>query len=294
MSTPQLPGNFGRAFDLSSLTKPKPAPGAASTNFREATVENFMTDFVQASKEKPVLLVAYSDRAPMTIELRDILAKLATEDGGSWLFGGIDIETQPQLIQALRIQSLPAAVAFIDEQLLPLPELPAREDQLRILIGQLFKIAQERGMKVEVPEIPEPKLEPEEEAAYSALEKGDYSGAAMAFRNWLQRVPNEPMAKIGLAQCELRIRIEGLDLERTIKDADSNPNSLTNQMMAADVEVATGRHKDGFERLLNCVRIMSGDERNKAKEHLLLLFQLIDPSDPDLIKARQTLASALF
>lgn len=294
MSTPQLPGNFGRAFDLSSLTKPKPAPGAAPANFREATVENFMTDFVQASKEKPVLLVAYSDRAPMTIELRDILAKLATEDGGSWLFGGIDIETQPQLIQALRIQSLPAAVAFIDEQLLPLPELPAREDQLRILIGQLFKIAQERGMKVEVPEIPEPKLEPEEEAAYSALEKGDYSGAAMAFRNWLQRVPNEPMAKIGLAQCELRIRIEGLDLERTIKDADSNPNSLTNQMMAADVEVATGRHKDGFERLLNCVRIMSGDERNKAKEHLLLLFQLIDPSDPDLIKARQTLASALF
>ena len=65
-------------------------------------------------------------------------------------------------------------------------------------------------------------------------------------------------------------------------------------MRAADVEVATGRHKSGFERLLKAVRSMSGEDRDKAKEHLLLLFQLVDPSDPDLIKSRQALASALF
>jgi putative thioredoxin len=64
--------------------------------------------------------------------------------------------------------------------------------------------------------------------------------------------------------------------------------------MAADVEVATGRHKSGFDRLLRCVKSMSGDEKAQAKEHLLLLFQLVDPRDPDLIKARQSLASALF
>jgi len=39
---------------------------------------------------------------------------------------------------------------------------------------------------------------------------------------------------------------------------------------------------------------MQGENRNKAKEHLLLLFQLVDPSDPDLIKSRRELASALF
>lgn len=291
---PQLPNNFGRAFDLSSLTKPKPAPGTPSSNFLPATVENFMTDFVQASKELPVFLVAYTERAPMTLELRDLLAKLANEDGGSWKFGAIDVETQPQLIQALRIQSLPAAVVFIDEQMLPLPEVPNREDQLRALIAQIFKIAKERGMKVEVPEIPEPKMEPEEAAALSAMEKGDYSGAAMAYRNWLQREPNEPFAKLGLAQCELALRISVLDFERTIKQADAKPDSLQDQLMAADVEVATGKHKSGFERLLNAVRMMSGEDRNKAKEHLLVLFQLVDPRDPDLIKARQALANALF
>jgi putative thioredoxin len=291
---PQLPNNFGRAFDLSSLTKPKPTPGAATTNFQSATVENFMVDFVQASKDLPVFLIAYSERAPMTLELRDLLAKLASEDGGSWKFGAIDVESQPQLIQALRIQSLPAAVAFIDEQMLPIPEIPNREDQLRVLIAQIFKIAKERGMKVEVPEIPEPKMAPEETAALSAMEKGDYAGAAMAYRNWLQREPNEPFAKVGLAQCELALRISALDFERTIKQADAKPDSLQDQLMAADVEVATGKHKSGFERLLNAVRIMSGEDKNKAKDHLLVLFQLVDPRDPDLIKARQALASALF
>ena len=291
---PQLPKDFGRAFDLSSLTKPKPTPGTPQANYLSATVENFMDEFVQASKSLPVFLIAYTDRAPLTVELRDLLAKLAIEDKGSWKFGAIDVESQPQLIQALRIQSLPAAVVFIDEQMLPIPELPAREDQLRALIAQVFKIAKERGMQVEVPEIPEPKMEPEESAAISALESGDYAGAAMAYRNWLQRQPNEPMAKLGLAQCELALRISSLDFERTIKDANEKPDSLQDQLMAADIEVATGRHKSGFERLLKAVRSMSGDEKNKAKDHLLLLFQLVDPSDPDVIKSRQSLASALF
>ena len=291
---PQLPKNFGRAFDLSSLTKHKPNPNAPQATFDEATVENFMTDFVQISKEKPVFLVAYTDRAAVTVEIRDLLAKISIEDKGTWKFGAINVDEQPQLIQALRFQSLPAAAVFIDEQLLPLPELPAREDQLRMLLAQIFKIAKEKGMKVEVPDIPEPKLEPEEAAAFSALEKGDFSGAAMAYRNWLARVPDEPMAKLGLAQCELRLRIEALDFDRTIKSADSKPESIQDQLMAADIEVATGRHKSAFDRLLNSVRNMSGDDRNRAKEHLLLLFQLVDPSDPDLIKARQSLASALF
>jgi putative thioredoxin len=286
-----LPANFGRAFDLSSLGKTK-ATSAATAH--EATAENFLTDFVQISKTKPVLLVAYTDRAPQTLELRDLLAKLSKDDRESWKFGGVNIETEPQLVQALRIQSLPSAFAFIAEQVLPLPEIPAREDQIRILLAQVFKIASERGLPVNVPEIPEPKMEPEEIAALSAMEKGDYSGAAIAFKNWLQRSPNEQMAKLGLAQCELALRISSLDFVRTLKDGDANPDSLQHQLMAADVEVASGKHKDGFTRLLGCVSRFKGDDKNRAKDHLLLLFQLVDQSDPDLIKARQALASALF
>lgn len=293
MSAPQFPRSFGGAVDLSSLGKSKPTNASASS-VPEATVDNFIPDFVEKSREIPVIILAYSERSPAAVQLRDLLAKIAVADGGTWKFGAVNLETQPKLVQALRIQSVPTAYAFIAEQALPLPELPAREDQIRILLNQIFTVAKERGLAVTVPEIPEPKLEPEEAAALSAMERGDFSGAAMAYRNWLQRSPGETLAKIGLAQCELMIRISTLDPERTIATANANPNSVTDALMAADVEIAHGQVKSAFDRLLRIVKESKGEDRDRAKAHLIELFQLVDPRDPDLIKSRQILASVLF
>jgi len=293
MSMPQLPQNFGRAFDLSSLGKPKTAP-AAENSFSAVTVENLMSDFVEKSKEIPVVLLAYSTRSPATVELRDLLASLAKVDAGTWKFGAVDVDSQPQLVQALQLQSVPFALAFVAEKLVPLFDRPLKEEQFRLVLAKLFELAKEQGLKVEVPEIKEPPMEPEEVAALSALEKGDYSGAAMAYRNWLQRKPGEVLAEIGLAQCELMIRISTLDPARTIKNANEKPHSLQDQMMAADIEIAQGMNKQAFDRMLTVMRLLSGDEKSKAKDHLLSLFKLVDPRDPELIKARQELASALF
>lgn len=293
MSMPPLPGNFGRAFDLSSLTKPKVETSSESSAL-EATAENFMTDFVSQSKEKPVVLLTYSHRSPASIQLRDLMAKMSLADNQSWIFGGIDADAQPQLAQALQIPSIPYAIAFIAEQPLALFDQPYPEEQIALVINKLFEMAKERGMAVEVPEVKEIPLEPEESAALAALEVGDYAGAAMAYRNWLQRRPDETMAKIGLAQCELMIRISGADPQESVLQANQAPDSLEKQILAADIEVAQGQIKSAFDRLINVVRSSNGDDKKRAKEHLLLLFQLVDPSEPDLIRARTELASALF
>jgi len=292
MSMPPLPNNFGRAFDLSSLTKPKTAESSAA-DFNEATVENFMTNFVAPSKEKPVVLLAYSPRSKASMDLRDLMSHMSKKDEERWFFGAINADVQTQLVQALQIQSIPYAIAFIDEQPLALFDKPYPEDQIALVISKLFQVAQERGLAVEVPEVQEAPMDPEEVAALSALESGDYSGAAMAYRNWLQRKPDESMAKIGLAQCELMVRISGLDPTQTISDADTDP-AIDKQLMAADIEIAHGNPKGAFTRLISAVRNSVGDDKKRAKEHLLLLFQLVDPSDPHLIRARNELASALF
>jgi len=293
MSMPPLPGNFGRAFDLSSLTKPKVESVSSSTAL-EATVENFITDFVSISKEKPVVLLAYSQRSPASVELRDLMAEMSLADKQSWLFGAIDADSQPQLAQALQIPSIPYAIAFIAEQPLALFDRPYTQEQIAMVIAKLFEMAKEKGLAVEIPEAKEVPLEPEEAAALAALESGDYSGAAMAYRNWLQRKPDELMAKIGLAQCELMVRISELDPQDTIKQANQEPASVEKQIKAADIEIAQGQIKSAFDRLINVVRTSGGDAKKLAKEHLLLLFQLVDPSEPDLIRARTELASALF
>lgn len=284
---------MGRAFDLSSLTKPK-VEAEPSSLIPEATVENFMDSYVAVSKTKPVVLLAYSPRSKATIDLRDLIYSMSEEDKQSWLFGAINADTQPQLAQALQIQSVPMAIAFIDEQPLALFDRVYPREQISLVIAKLFEVAKERGLNVTVPEVKETPLEPEEAAALSALENGDYSGAAMAYRNWLQRKPDEAMAKIGLAQCELMIRVAGLNPAMAISDADKHLGDLTKQLMASDIEIVQGQQKRAFERLITFVRNSSGDDRKRAKEHLLLLFQLVDPSDPDLIRARSELASALF
>jgi len=284
---------MGRAFDLSSLTKPK-VEAEPSSLIPEATVENFMDSYVAVSKTKPVVLLAYSPRSKASIDLRDLIYSMSEEDKQSWLFGAINADTQPQLAQALQIQSVPMAIAFIDEQPLALFDRVYPREQIALVIAKLFEVAKDRGLNVSVPEVKETPLEPEEAAALSALENGDYSGAAMAYRNWLQRKPDEAMAKIGLAQCELMIRVAGLNPAMAISDADKHLGDLTKQLMASDIEIVQGQPKRAFERLITFVRNSSGDDRKKAKEHLLLLFQLVDPSDPDLIRARSELASALF
>jgi putative thioredoxin len=284
---------MGRAFDLSSLTKPK-VENEQTSSVPEATVENFMETFVSISKIKPVVLLAYSPRSKASINLRDLIYSMCEEDQQTWAFGAINADAQPQLAQALQIQSVPMAIAFVDEQPLALFDRVYPREQIALVITKLFEVAKERGLNVSVPEVKETPFEPEEVAALSALENGDYSGAAMAYRNWLQRKPEEIMARIGLAQCELMMRVAGLNPAMAISDADAHEGDVTKQLMASDIEIAQGQQKRAFERLITFIRNSSGDDRKKAKEHLLLLFQLVDPSDPDLIRARNELASALF
>ena len=184
MSMPPLPQNFGRAFDLSSLAKPvsKEAPQGQA---KEATVDNFMGEVVSLSAEKPVVILAYSPRSQASIDLRDLMAEMSKSDNETWIFGGINADAQPQLAQALQIPSVPYAIAFIAEQPLALFDRPYPKEQIAMVITKLFDLAKERGLQVEVPQVQESPMEPEEVAALSALENGDYSGAVMVYRNWL-------------------------------------------------------------------------------------------------------------
>jgi len=282
--------NFGNAFDLSTLKKPTadqlPTVGIAVTQ------ENLVSEFVAKSKEQVVVLLAWSARSTQSKEILETLGKLEKADDGSWLLGTVDVDSQPQVAQALQIKSVPVAIAIIAEQLLPLFESVPPADQVRLVINKLLELASQKGVgaaPVGVTEIP---MEAEEEAAYAAMEKGDYKAAKLSYEAWLKRKPNEQVAVVGLAQVNLMLRIEGLDPVLTLKNAKDN--DLTSQLMCADIEVASGNYEDAFDRLLKVIKSMAGDDRDKAKNHLISLFNLVDPADPRLIKARAALASALF
>ena len=295
MST-NLPRNFGRAFDLSTLKQPATPPSTSSAAL-EVTPTNVMSDFVAHSKAEPVVLLAWSSRMPESKTVLNHLDELAATDK-SWRLGSVNLDKYPELAQALQVQAIPFALALIQEQGVPLFDAPHPKEQIRLVINKVLELAAQKGLTVKdasgTPLPSEPKMEPEEEEAVSALEKGDYSSAAAAYKKWLARRPGETLAQIGLAQCELMIRINNLDPKKVLADAASEHNNLSLQIQAADIEVATGAYENAFNRLIKCVKTMDADEKKKAKDHLLVLFTLVDPTDPILIKARSALASALF
>jgi putative thioredoxin len=127
-----------------------------------------------------------------------------------------------------------------------------------------------------------------------ALESGEFAHAEAAYKKWLSRKPNENLAKLGLAQTQLLIRTEGLDLNQVIEESTKSPTDIDLQLRAADIEIVNGGVEAAFSRLLNLVKATQGDDKNKVKNHLLNLFALVDQSDPRLISARKELANSIF
>ncbi|ASY24156.1 putative thioredoxin [Candidatus Nanopelagicus abundans] len=287
-----MPGgaNFGNAFDLSSLKKP--TADQLPTVGIPVTQENLVSGFVSKSKEKVVVLLAWSTRSTQSKEILETLGKLMAADKDTWILGTVDVDSQPQVAQALQIKSVPVAIAIIAEQLLPLFESVPSADQVRLVINKLLELAAQKGVGSAPNGPTEIPMEAEEEAAYAAMEKGDYKVAKNSYEAWLKRKPNEAVAIVGLAQVNLMLRIDGLDPVLTLKNAKDD--DLNSQLMCADIQVASGDLSGAFDRLLVVIKLKKGDEADKAKAHLIALFNLVDPTDPRLVKARSELASVLF
>jgi putative thioredoxin len=64
--------------------------------------------------------------------------------------------------------------------------------------------------------------------------------------------------------------------------------------VVADLDILGGHVDDAFKRLIDTVRATSGDDRDRARKHLVELFELIGPEDPRVGKSRLALANALF
>jgi putative thioredoxin len=284
-----LPSNFGRAYDLSSLGKP-PADIATPLPGLEVTAQNLTSEFLPMSSAKPVVVLCWSARSPESVEMIRTLGKLEKEDKGAWVLAHVDIDSQPQVAQALQTRTVPYGLVFIAEQPIPFLEQALSESQLREVLTKIMTVAAQQGIgaaPVEVAEL-------EEDEALSAIDRGDYVEAERLYQALLQRKPTDAYAKVGLAQVQLLIRTQGLESQSIVKAAEESPNDLEIQMQCADLEIVIGELETGFNRLLKLIASLAGDDQKVAKDRLITLFALVDPADPRVIKARASLANVLF
>ena len=282
--------NFGSAFDLSTLKKPAENQVNQSLPGIAATAENLPNQLMPLSNSKAVIIICWSERFPESRETLSLLGKLNKEDNETWQLATVEIEKEPQVAQALQTRVVPYAIAIVKEQVMPLFENPYPEAQLRMVIDKVLAIAAEQG----IGEAPVERTEPEEDEAMAALQNGNIDGAISAYEKLVARKPADNMAKAALAQMQLLKRTQGIDPQSVAQKAASNPLDVVAQIACADLEIANGQLEPAFARLLNCVRQLADDDKKRAKDHLISLFNLVDQSDPRLVQARKDLASALF
>jgi putative thioredoxin len=309
----QQPFSRPGAVDLSALKRPAPAgapsgasPGAAAATGAYAVTldEQNIQQHLEASMNAPVVLVVYSpSRSPESARLAADLEALADEFEGRFLLGKVDVDTSPQLAQALQIPSIPLVALVMQGRMMPLLQDTPPLADLRTLLTQVLQqmaaqgvtgrhqpLAQAPAETGEDEEYVDPRYAP----AQDALAAGDLDAAVAEYQKLVDANPADAEAAGGLAMAKVMQRTLHVDPQAVRTAAAEKPEDVDAQTLAADLDLLGGHVDDAFGRLIDLVRRTSGAERDAARTHLLGLFAAVGNDDPRVLKARQNLASALF
>ncbi|SPL97697.1 FIG000875: Thioredoxin domain-containing protein EC-YbbN [[Actinomadura] parvosata subsp. kistnae] len=277
---------------------------ASSASVVDVTEETFTTDVIDRSMTVPVVLDLWSPRAPGSAQLSPVLEKVVGDLGGRVVLAKVNVDASPQIAQALRVQAVPTVLAIFQgqavtgfQQVLPEQEVRRWLDELMGAVEQFYQAnpgARPPAAGEEGQEAPAgPPLDPDLVAAEQAIDQGDFDAAIAAYQRLLARAPGNEDAKMGLAGVNLIKRTSEADPAEVQRRAQ-DPSDIEAQLLAADLEMLSGSVDEAFARVIAVVKRTSGDERDRARRHLLGLFEALPAEDPSLAKARRALASALF
>jgi putative thioredoxin len=298
------------AIDLGALAQARKAQSVATDAVANAPAgvvvdvseQDFQQKVIDVSKTVPVIVDLWAEWCGPCKQLSPLLEKLAAEYKGRFVLAKIDVDANPRLSQMFQVQSIPAVFAVIGESAGPLFQGAIPEAELRQVIEEVLRIAAEQGVNGTIntevqeeiaPVIEEEQIDPRLEAAFNAIEKGDFVAANNSYKEMLNQNPADQVALAGLAQVGLLERASKLNPNDVLQKA-SDRKDFASQMDLADLELMKGNSGAGFAVLINAIKISNGEDRDKLRARLLELFVVVGDSDPEVIKARRDLASALF
>jgi putative thioredoxin len=277
-----------------------PRQSSASEFVIDVTEETFQAEVVERSLQVPVVVDLWAEWCEPCKQLSPMLERLAEAANGAWILAKVDVEANPRVAQLFGVQSIPTVVAIAGGQPVEAFAGAQPEPQIKQWLSSLLDALRDRLPGIRAAEQGAPEVEPEPEPedprfteAESAFEQGDYPRAEAAYRKILDAEPANELAKAALAQVRFLARADSADPSVIVR-ADTSPEDIDAQLSAADVELANQRVEQAFARLLSVIRRTSGEDRDRARTHLVELFGLFPPEDENVAKARRDLASALY
>ena len=313
------PTQLRGAVDLSSLLRNKPnasgqqsplgsaaaAPGSPNEAGGEVVIEDLVSEgneanfgqILELSRTVAVIVELYSGTKSAALE------RVVRSFQGKLVLVTVDARQNPQLTQAFQATAVPTVAAVIGGRPVALYEGELPEAEAKPVFDQVLTIAAQNGVtgvaKAADPE--EPKAEPVEEplpphhqAAFDAIDRGDFEAAITEYRTAIAQDPRDALAIAGLAQVSLLARLEGHTAESIRADAAAKPNDVDAQMAVADLDVSGGHLDDAFARLLELFVGLDQPGKDAARTRLLSYFEIVGADDPRVAAARQRLTALLY
>jgi putative thioredoxin len=307
------------AVDLSGLVnRPDPAAAGAAGSGTGAAGEasgaarlvvdvddSTFTQLIEVSRSVPVIVDLWAAWAEQSTRLSATLIKLAREYAGRFVLARVEVERSPQLAQAFQAQQVPTVAAVIGGRPIGLFVGDLPEAEARDAVEQVLAFAAQNGVTGTVPvdetdadaEAAEPEpapLPPLHQEAYDAIERGDFQAAIDAYTKAIAQNPADADAKAGLAQVSLLHRLQGKTLDEVRAAAAAAPEDVSAQLDVADADLSGGHVEDAFDRLLTLFPKLDAEGKNRVRERLVELFEVVGSSDARVVRARGRLASLLY
>lgn len=256
---------------------------------------------LETSASVPVIMVFFAESVEQSLSLVSQLEGLAGEAQGYFQLGKVDAVTYPEVAQAFGVGGIPAAVAVMQGQPIPLFQGIPQEGELAPLCNRVMEAAQQNGLFGVLDgdaggEPPAPPRPPHQAAGLDALDAGDIETAHAEFVRAIKDNPGDAESKVFLSQVELLQRVQEIEDPIAVLQtaAEAKLADFEVHLAAADIECYSRRPEAAFARLLDVIRVTSGKERDIVRERLVELFEIVGKDNPAVAKARRALASALF
>ncbi len=275
----------------------------------EVDEQSFEKEVIERSRSVPVVVDFWAPWCAPCRTLGPVLERLATEYRGQFILAKVNVDLNPLLAQAFRVQSIPMVVALRDGQVVwhfvgALAETAVRQFLDRLLPSDADRLAAQ-GMA----ELTAGKLAEAQRSFQQALAQDGTCAVALvglarvhlqrgekdAARKLLDRVPpGEHRKEADRLLAELRLQEVGGDEKALRNRLDRDPNDLEARLELGRLLASGGRYEEALEMLLEVVRRDRNFRDQAARKAMLDIFDVLGSGDALVERYRSELAKILF